>query len=567
MRYTRSAAATLLLAALGCGEDVLPPPTGLAEPAASPVAVAPPVVPPSTSVAPPSPSGEESADVSATASEPAAASSSPSPPLPPSPWQPEATDPAGIRLVTGFDCSPRNLAVSCRGPGHFEVRFPRGGRDTVGYFLFRVENAAGKEVRVDLTHVPIGKWWSVNPVVCDDPDPAKLDNFVSRPVETPKPPEKAPNGPQLPDDSGERWRFVKDVTADKAVGTLTLRHVMPSDGCLVAMRPPYTPAYHENYLASLAGDDRVTVHRVGASGEGRPLSVIQVGGQDEQSRRENPCLLVYAREHPDEHDGSWVAQGAVGYLLLDENKAAKALRKKLTLLVIPVFDPDGAVKSKYDHVTDRFNRSELPDTPESEAYARFLKSWVDDLKGRLDFVISLHNVESSESGHFACGSLPRWEKAAAFAELTHARIVSEMRASGVDVPDKPWGPDNYLFRLAGWASLTYGPAWLLYEANSQAPKRHLTLGETRLLGAMLVDAAGRHLTSEAARPLLANVDRHRRWRGRQWLLWQPDFRVAPSGTVIEFEDLVMRNAEPEELRGSQEYQAFLKALEDHPEYR
>ena len=38
--------------------------------------------------------------------------------------------------------------------------------------------------------------------------------------------------------------------------------------------------------------------------------------------------------------------------------------------------------------------------------ATFFRHWVDDLGGRLDFVIDLHNVESGESGQLACGTYP-----------------------------------------------------------------------------------------------------------------------------------------------------------------
>ena len=49
-----------------------------------------------------------------------------------------ARDENGIRLTAGFACSPDTLAVKCNGPAHFEVRLPEGGREAVGWFLFRV---------------------------------------------------------------------------------------------------------------------------------------------------------------------------------------------------------------------------------------------------------------------------------------------------------------------------------------------------------------------------------------------------------------------------------------------
>ena len=353
------------------------------------------------------------------------------------------------------------------------------------------------------------------------------------------------------------------MTPDRSAKTLTLRHTFTSDACLLAMRPPYTPAYHANYLDSLRDNPHVTIHEIGTSGDGRPLNVIQVGGQTEEARRKNPCILIYAREHADEHDSSWVAQGAAGYLLLDD-KEAKRLRSKLTLLVIPLLDPDGAVDSRYDHITQSWDW--LSTTHEPAVYAKFLKTWV-DAGNRLDLIVNLHNVESNESGHLACPAIPgESARKHCYFEL-HERIVAAFKASGYDASSKVWSDSHSLYRLGGWAMRMLGAMHLPYEVNSQAPKRHLALGELRLCGALLVDTAGRHLNSPAGRETLAYTDNMRRTRARKWLLSHGNFDLDWDSTALKAEEGMAMSPTPEEAPRDEKYARFLQLLEVYPQYR
>ena len=188
----------LLLIALGCEPATLPPPAGQFE--AEQVQAgqsqadhfdgnaASPAVELAAASAPATP---------LPAAEPTAPPPSPEPPVRPAPpavvRHADATDSAGIRLVSGFDCSPEESGCDRRWPRSLRRSLPRRRAGTPsGYFLFRIEGAAGKELTIDLTNVPIDKWWSLNPVVCDDADPAALANFVSRPAKQNAKPPKPP---------------------------------------------------------------------------------------------------------------------------------------------------------------------------------------------------------------------------------------------------------------------------------------------------------------------------------------------------------------------------------------
>jgi len=437
----------------------------------------------------------------------------------PEPRQLSATDSTGVELLSGFDCSPKNLDVKAVSAGHFEVRFPKGGRNAFGYFLFQLKNAKGKQVRIDLLNVPLRKWKSVNPLVLNDTDLGLLENFESFPPSDPKPPAKASNGPLLPDTSGEQWSFISQVE-DDGKSRLTFTHTYEADGCTIAMRPPYTPDYHDAYIESLRDREGVTVHDIGESARGRPLHIVQVGGETPELLRDRPCILLYAREHPDEHDGSWVAQGAIEYMLLDTPDAAR-MRRQVTLLVMPLFDPDGAVDARYHRIVDTFGQDR--NVPESDNVMRFFINWL-NAGNRLDLVVNFHNVESGESGHIACGSFPaRPDEMSDGMRYFHSLVHHSMESASFDSSKNTWGANKYYFRLTGFTQWRMKAPWILYEVNSQAPSEHLTLARLRIMGAVLTDATIRYVRSREFAPLMADARRHRLERMKRWLYWNPDF--------------------------------------------
>ncbi len=475
----------------------------------------------------------------------------------------EASDEHGVRLTTGFPCSPDNLVIACKGPAHFEVRFPGGGRMNTGWFLFRLEGAAGVEVRIDLAGAP-RKWRTLNPVWCATDDLSDPANYAVEAPEKPVDPQAARNGPLIPNTSGQRWHFITDVEADEQNKTLTLRQQFESDGVFVAMRPPYTPEYHERYLESLRENPLARIHTVGYSPGGRPLSVVQVGGLTDEEARENPCILLYAREHADEHDTSWTVRGAIDYLL-SEDRFARRLRKKVTFLFIPLLDPDGATRAQYENMMRSFHREKS--TRENEVWIEFFKDRADKMY-RLDLVLNLHNVESAEAPHLSCARfMPEWSTVRHEAcEILHRQgIVPAFRAQGFDVALKPWGEGVSYNRLCGTLFWYYGPINMAYEVNSQAPDRHLTLAQLREIGVGLIDEAGHFLLSADARPVLKAIDLSRFDRERSWLYYRPHRNLLPGETVFEAEYRLMHAAAPELGGAGSAYQAYLARIADRPE--
>lgn len=410
-----------------------------------------------------------------------------------------------IRLVMGFECS-EELAVEKVSPTHFVIDV-NTRRVLRNWFLFKIEGAAGRTVRIDFKNAQLWKWSTLNPVysyVTDLDDPA---SFASELVADPRP-VMAANGPILPDTSGQKWHFVSQVWMPPSrprVGTLSMVQTFERDSAYVAMKYPYTPGYNAAFLASLENNPYAQVFTVGYSEEGRPLQIVKIGG-DEEADRERPCVLMYGREHATEHDTSWVVEGAARYLLSDDPEAV-TLRERVTFLLIPILDPDGAAAGVYDHLNGSFRRRNA--APEALAYAAWFEQWVDDGK-RLDVALNLHNMESAEMGHMHCSYIDpgRPEPCKAL----HRALLRQFAGTFYKVRAQA-GEGYTTTQLNGFLGYFYGPLPLLYEFNSQEGERHLTIGEMREMGRRMVVGCMEYFGSADADAALLTIEHLR--AGRQ----------------------------------------------------
>ncbi len=449
-----------------------------------------------------------------------------------------------IRLVTGFEGSP-TAKVKRISNTHWLIDLNDKTWKRPHFFLFRIEGATGQSMTFEIPRAPI-KWATLNPVYSYAPNLDDLSTFSVVPVASEKR-RQAPNGAELPDTSGQGWQFIHDTEWQSQTeskwqlliqgkwrslmkGTTEIRQRFLfrqkfTGDAYVCMRYPYTPSYNQRYLDSLVGRPAVQVITVGTSTEGRPLQVVKISEGGESEEKLKPCVLIYAREHADEQDSSWVAQGAIEYLLSDAFKPSE-LRKRFTFLVIPVLDPDGAAMGVYEHITDSF----LPrhETPESLAYCAFFKRWADG-GNPLQLVLDLHNVESQEGEHVELIMFKSDQEHAnyrrdffdQFLQLLAVEkgFTTTMIRSGVLIP----------LRLESWLHEYYGSLDVLLELDAQAPSRHLTIADLHVIGQSLVLASADYLFSQEAAPLMASVDATQRVRSERWRKYGP--KLEPCGPL------------------------------------
>jgi hypothetical protein len=480
--------------------------------------------------------------------------------FPPPTADPEpAVDPNLPRIRTDFECALQHPIRFDGGAGtpddpyRYSVRFP-SGRDQAGYFLFLLSGAEGSSVRFIFTTSRARNWASLNPVVheVNDLDGLTPDEYLAQPdlfrsAHVPLDPSRrlvvGQNEVELARTQGvQQWHYLPDA-ARTAGNEFSFQLTPTQPHTFVAMRPPYTPQLTDAVVADLRGRmedeevghryDDIHLHRVGTSSQDRPLWLIQVGEDPPNRAGRKPVILLYAREHGDEHDSSWAVQGVLEYLT-GPHRDAVAIRRRAIVLIVPMLDPDCAATNVYEGFIRTFDDNRA--TPESMAWAHWFRDWA-DAGHRLDLVLNVHNVESGEGPHLFPAQYPgrgnRAEAADHLARTVHREVTHMGYASRHGA-----GSGHSSDRLAGWLDRTFGAFHLPYEVNSQSADRHLSLYELKALGVHLLRGSVRHLTTQASRPLVAAVERDRRNRLARWERYgQLDRVFLPWLNVFELEQV------------------------------
>jgi hypothetical protein len=237
-------------------------------------------------------------------------------------------------------------------------------------FLFKLSGVAGKTVRIDCKNVPLDKWRTLNPVYRYANDglpnfpPLLPDDYKLSDAKT----TRARNGPLLPDTTGQAWHFIPEVWAG-AGGMLSFVQTYEKDEVTVAMKVPFTLEDEKALCEEAAKHPDVKVIDIGKTPEGRTLHVIKMSAGGEEGERTKPCILMYAREHADEHDSSWAVAGALRRAM-QLNQMTESVRG-FTLLFIPILDADGAANSLHENITSTFSSTGA--SAQSNLYGAFFQ--------------------------------------------------------------------------------------------------------------------------------------------------------------------------------------------------
>ena len=180
-----------------------------------------------------------------------------------------------------------------------------------------------------------GQWMSG---ALDKGEEERLGGSGPCPVQQVVPPELATQF--LSDDGAywNAWRELRATTVYPETNHFEIRHRFDVPTAAIAMHPPYTYTYLQQFLARLQAREfpGVFLDEIGDTAAGRKLTVIRVedprhplpernGGwfrepastAQMQSTKisSRHTLLVTAREHGTEHSSSWVVQGILRALL------------------------------------------------------------------------------------------------------------------------------------------------------------------------------------------------------------------------------------------------------------
>jgi len=367
---------------------------------------------------------------------------------------------------------------------------------------------------IGYTKTPDGHW------IADDPFRSLANHDAGAgnvPVQQVMPPELAASFLSSDGATWYPWREMQQAQTITGINIFRTTDTFSSSTATVAMRVPYSYQYQQTFLERLqaAKSPGVTIDTVGQTPGGHALTIIRLEPPDPTvARQDRPTLLIYAREHATEHDSSWVVEGMLDWLM-SEAPAAVAARQQNDWLLIPLLDPDEAVKAR--HCSADLYTAVDPIRPEALAYATYLVNWV-DAGHRIELAVNLHNVECAEGQNL-------------FAPLTNTRrqeltvtcqqqLFNAAQQAGFSVGR----PQGWMYglqskRLAGWCWLSFGSFDLVLEVNSRAPISRLNVPRLRTLGSIIAASLTQFIDSTDFLPIRQEMTRRLAERQTQRAEW------------------------------------------------
>jgi len=249
-----------------------------------------------------------------------------------------------------------------------------GRNRQASWYYFRLEATPGEEVIIDLVDLPGEYDYRPNRGPIDDRTPPVVSY------------------------DQVQWQHLETVEYDPSIPRLRIRLRPQRSPVWVAHVPPYTSQDLARLLKELSAHPNFTVQTIGKSVWGRDLLLLTV--TDQSSQQPKKVIWLMARQHSWESPTSYIAEGALRFLLGSSEEAAE-VRRRCIFKILPMADPDGVVRGgvRFNVYGYDLNRNwDLVDPvrmPEIAAQRRAILEWVD--QGHpIDLLLTLHNTEVAE---------------------------------------------------------------------------------------------------------------------------------------------------------------------------
>ena len=330
-----------------------------------------------------------------------------------------------VSLHTNFEAGSlaKFEAVS---PTHFRCsvkgEVDQDGRNRqASWYYFRLDDAAGKEITVEL--VDLAGEYNYHPG-------AFSITRATRPVYS---------------YDGKTWKHFRDqeVRWDDHVPSLRLRFTPAKNRIWIAHVPPYTNADLAALLKNFRGNPYLKDTVIGKTAGGRDLLLLTITNPAVPEINKKVVWLM-ARQHAWEAGTSWVAEGAIRYLL-SADSGATHLRDALIFKIFPLVDPDGVARGGVRFDTHGYDLNRNWDTvqpqlmPEIAAHRKAVLDWIDAGR-RIDLFLTLHDTESEEylEGPLTAGGAPVRELATRLSQLlTETTSYNPTRPPGDSTSARP----------------------------------------------------------------------------------------------------------------------------------
>lgn len=140
----------------------------------------------------------------------------------------------------------------------------------------------------------------------------------------------------------QHW-FRIDTQFDGQV--MTARTTPSTQALYFAYFEPYSYEQHLDMLACASASPHATPERLGASLDGRDMTVLRVThAQGSMPLAERKKIWVIARQHPGEAMAAWFVEGLLERLLDTSDSVSRVLLEQCVFYVVPNMNPDGAVR-------------------------------------------------------------------------------------------------------------------------------------------------------------------------------------------------------------------------------
>lgn len=240
------------------------------------------------------------------------------------------------------------------------------------WFYFRLDGVAGRDLTIDLTG--FGGEYDLKP---DPGDWARtMRPFYSYDDRT--------------------WHAFKTSAWAPETRTIRVRIKPRADRVWISRLAPYTNQHLETLMRELRGHPHLQEAVVGKTVEGRPMRLLTITNPGIADAKKKVIWLM-ARQHAWEADTSWVAEGALRFLLSKDPRAAR-IRNESIFKVFPMADPDGVFRGGvrfnnhgYD-LNRNWNVTDVRLMPEIYAQRKAILEWID--AGRpIDLFLTMHNTD------------------------------------------------------------------------------------------------------------------------------------------------------------------------------
>ncbi|MCX6954574.1 MAG: M14-type cytosolic carboxypeptidase [Verrucomicrobia bacterium] len=312
----------------------------------------------------------------------------------------------------------------------------RGRNRQATWFLFRLDDVAGRELTLHLTsfkgeyndkpaNAPAGAWY--------------------RPVFS---------------ENGETWQHFTDAKWEVEKDELTLIVRPHGNTVWVSHVPPYPYARALGMIAELGRLPHVRAEVIGRSVLGRDLHLVTVTNPTKPDAGKT-VIWMQARQHAWETGTSFLLEGALRFVASDE-PAARKLRDENVFLFVPLINPDSVVRGEV-----RFNANGFDPNRQWDEVDLRDKRWLErnpeiwyvkkallaqHARQPIALALNLHNTEMNEYMETMADTEPTLSRMQRFFDLAVAQTTFDPSRPKLTLYLSTSGPansTNCLWREAG----------------------------------------------------------------------------------------------------------------------